>query len=143
MPLIRTPAWRIPLLLAGLWLIVFSATRLTLLLSHWQAAEPSLGALVRLFGVGFLYDLGFLAYALLPLSLACAVLPNKVWSSKLASPLLHHLWFHLRDPGTHEWSGFLVMATGDFLGSVVVFYTLKLALHLWMPPRTAGTLPPH
>lgn len=92
MPLIRTPAWRIPLLLAGLWLIVFSATRLTLLLSHWQAAEPSLGALVRLFGVGFLYDLGFLAYALLPLSLACAVLPNKVWSSKLASPLLHILF---------------------------------------------------
>lgn len=61
----------------------------------------------------------------------------------LASPLMHHVWFHLRDPEGHDWSGFWVMATGDFLGSVVVFYTLKLALHLWMPPRTAGTLPPH
>ncbi len=59
----------------------------------------------------------------------------------LASPLMHHVWFHLRDPVGHDWSGFWVMAVGDFLGSVVVFYTLKLALHLWMPPQAARTLP--
>jgi|SRR3989338_1012707 hypothetical protein len=59
----------------------------------------------------------------------------------VASPLMHHIWFHLRDPVGHDWSGFFVMATGDFLGSVVVFYTIKLALNRWMPPRAAGT--PH
>lgn len=53
----------------------------------------------------------------------------------LASPLMHHIWFHLRDSASHDWSGFFVMVTGDFLGSVVVFYTLKLALNRWMPPK--------
>lgn len=59
----------------------------------------------------------------------------------VASPLMHHVWFHLRDADTHEWSGFWVMAVGDFLGSVVVFYTLKLVLHLWRPTRPTRTLP--
>lgn len=66
--------------------------------------------------------------------LACIV------AYSLASPLLHHLWFHLRDPDTHEWSGFLVMATGDFLGSVIVFYTLKLVLNRFMPAQGATPL---
>jgi hypothetical protein len=58
----------------------------------------------------------------------------------IASPLLHHLWFHLRDPDAHEWSGFFVMVTGDFLGSVIVFYTLKLVLNRLMPARRVTPL---
>lgn len=60
----------------------------------------------------------------------------------VASPLLHHIWFHLRDADSHDWTGFFVMATGDFLGSVVVFYTLKLVLNRWFPRKTAPTLHP-
>ena len=32
------------------------------------------------------------------------------------------------------------MATGDFLGSVIVFYTLKLALNRFLPARDTRTL---
>lgn len=58
----------------------------------------------------------------------------------IASPLLHHVWFHLRNPDAHEWSDFLVMATGDFLGSVIVFYVLKLVLNRFMPAQEASPL---
>jgi len=56
------------------------------------------------------------------------------------SPLLHHLWFEFQEPQRHAWGGFFVMATGDFLGSVIVFYTLKLALNRFLPARDTRTL---
>ena len=44
-----------------------------------------------------------------------------------ASPLLHHLWFALQGKGG-LWQGFLVMFTGNLLGSLLVLYAAKLLL---------------
>lgn len=46
----------------------------------------------------------------------------------LASPLMHHIWFEIHGTHAHDWTGFYVMALGDFLGSVIVIYTLKMFL---------------
>ena len=46
----------------------------------------------------------------------------------LASPLLHHLWFAFAEPERPLVSGFLVMATGDFVGTLLVLYTAKFIL---------------
>ncbi|MEH6436727.1 hypothetical protein [Massilia sp. DD77] len=45
----------------------------------------------------------------------------------LASPLLHHLWFAFAEP-ERPFSGFFVMATGDFVGTLLVLYTAKFIL---------------
>lgn len=45
----------------------------------------------------------------------------------LASPLLHHLWFAFAEP-ERPLSGFFVMATGDFVGTLLVLYTAKFIL---------------
>ncbi|RJG03882.1 hypothetical protein D3878_21690 [Noviherbaspirillum sedimenti] len=44
----------------------------------------------------------------------------------VANPALHHLWLLLR--GEAVMSGFFVMVLGDFLGTLVVLYAVKLAL---------------
>ncbi|MEC5213642.1 hypothetical protein RCH06_002195 [Polaromonas sp. CG_9.5] len=47
----------------------------------------------------------------------------------LASPLLHHLWFALQ--GQHGIvQGFLTMFVGDLTGTLLVIYTVKMALSL-------------
>lgn len=53
----------------------------------------------------------------------------------LANPLLHQLWFGLSGWPAHGWYGMAAMIVGDFLGSIVVFYALKLALDRWMPVK--------
>ena len=58
----------------------------------------------------------------------------------LRGSLVNHLWFEFQEPQRHAWGGFFVMATGDFLGSVIVFYTLKLALNRFLPARDTRTL---
>ena len=45
----------------------------------------------------------------------------------LASPFLHHLWFAFAEP-ERPLSGFFVMATGDFVGTLLVLYTAKFVL---------------
>lgn len=60
----------------------------------------------------------------------------------LTSPLMHHIWFALRDPVGHRWQSFWVMALGDFIGSLIVFYTLKVALVRLWPKKAPGTPPP-
>ncbi|MFL6675669.1 MAG: hypothetical protein ACJ8LG_20535 [Massilia sp.] len=54
--------------------------------------------------------------------LACAL------AFSLASPLLHHLWFALYEHKPELVSSFLVMATGDFGGTLAVLYFAKLVL---------------
>ncbi len=46
----------------------------------------------------------------------------------LASPLLHHLWFASQGQTGNLWSGFVVMAIGDLLGTLIVIYTIKFLL---------------
>lgn len=51
----------------------------------------------------------------------------------IASPLLHHLWFAFAEPERELLPGFIVMATGDFTGTILVLYTAKLVLARWSP----------
>jgi hypothetical protein len=53
----------------------------------------------------------------------------------LASPALHHLWFAFSDPERALLQGFIVMATGDFTGTILVLYTAKLILPRRRPPH--------
>ena len=53
----------------------------------------------------------------------------------IASPLLHHLWFAFAGPEQDLLSGFIAMATGDFIGTILVLYTAKLVLAYWAPRR--------
>lgn len=49
----------------------------------------------------------------------------------IASPLLHHLWFALVNPARPLLSSFLVMASGDFFGTLLVLYFARwLLTHL-------------
>jgi hypothetical protein len=54
----------------------------------------------------------------------------------LASPLLHHLWFALQGEQALL-QGFFVMFIGDLMGSLIVVYAVKAALHL-MPTPSAS-----
>lgn len=48
----------------------------------------------------------------------------------IASPVLHHLWFAVSDPGRALLPSFLAMAIGDLTGSLLVLYLAKLILAL-------------
>jgi hypothetical protein len=48
---------------------IFLALRLLLLVLAWSLIEPDIGTLLRLFGMGLIYDLAFLAYVLIPITL--------------------------------------------------------------------------
>jgi hypothetical protein len=53
----------------------------------------------------------------------------------LASPLLHHIWFALYEGKTGLVNSFLVMATGDFFGTLTVLYAAKFLLSRAAPLR--------
>jgi hypothetical protein len=54
----------------------------------------------------------------------------------IAGPLLHHLWFYLNGDAQNLPERFLAMFVGDFSGTLIVIYTLKIILHfLPTPPR--------
>lgn len=46
------------------------------------------------------------------------------------TPLLQLIWFTLRDVSYHFWQNLTVMSLGDFLGSLIVLYLMKLLLSL-------------
>lgn len=48
----------------------------------------------------------------------------------IASPALHHFWFALQGQREGLLGSFLVMASGDFVGTLIVLYTAKLLLSL-------------
>jgi hypothetical protein len=54
----------------------------------------------------------------------------------IASPLFHHLWFALYEDRTDLLRSFLVMATGDFCGTVTVLYAARFILGLSGPVRS-------
>ncbi|MBB6341484.1 phosphoglycerol transferase MdoB-like AlkP superfamily enzyme [Pseudomonas fluvialis] len=84
---LRNAPARYLLLTGGLWLTVFFFSRSLLLLTHWPEANASAGDVLRLFGIGLLYDLAFLSYALLPLGLYLALCPPRLWQRRG-----HQLW---------------------------------------------------
>ena len=48
----------------------------------------------------------------------------------ITSPLLHHLWFALQGQREGLLDSFIVMASGDLIGTLIVLYTAKLVLSL-------------
>ena len=52
----------------------------------------------------------------------------------IASPVLHHLWFAVSEPGRPLLQSFVAMATGDLTGSLLVLYFAKFVLAL-LPVR--------
>ncbi|MFJ2714081.1 LTA synthase family protein [Pseudomonas sp. NPDC087346] len=80
----KTAPMRFLQLVTGAWLVVFFLTRIILLLTHLDEAG---GIAVSVFGIGLLYDLGFLAYAALPLGLYLLLCPPALWRRR------GHRWF--------------------------------------------------
>ncbi len=75
---------RLLLLITGVWLVIFFATRTVLLLTHLDEAG---GGAFSVFGIGLLYDLGFLAFAALPMGLYLLLCPPALWRRR------GHRWF--------------------------------------------------
>ena len=80
----KTAPMRYLLLVTGAWLVIFLLTRSVLLITHLDEVG---GNLLPVFGVGLLYDLGFLAYAALPLGLYLLLCPPALWRRR------GHRWF--------------------------------------------------
>ncbi|AXI63172.1 sulfatase [Pseudomonas kribbensis] len=80
----KTAPMRYLLLVTGAWLVVFLLTRTVLLLTHLDEAG---GGALSVFGVGLVYDLGFLAYAALPMGLYVLLCPPGLWRRR------GHRWF--------------------------------------------------
>ncbi len=77
--------WRYLLLICSLWFGIFVLTRLVLLVTHLDEVQ---GDYFSLFSGGALYDLGFLAYAALPLGLYLALCPAALWRTGLHRRLM-------------------------------------------------------
>jgi phosphoglycerol transferase MdoB-like AlkP superfamily enzyme len=75
MSLLRSAPLRYLLLLLASWLAIFLLTRGVLLFGHLHEA----GNPLAIFAIGLLYDLGFLAYAALPLGLYLLLCPPGLW----------------------------------------------------------------
>ena len=80
----KTAPMRYLLLVTGAWLVVFLLTRTVLLLTHLDEAG---GGALSVFGIGLIYDLGFLAYAALPMGLYLLLCPPGLWRRR------GHRWF--------------------------------------------------
>ena len=66
MPQLRYAQTRYLSVLLLSWLLVFFLTRTVLLLAHLADADAGLFDVLRLYGIGLVYDLSFLLYAALP-----------------------------------------------------------------------------
>ncbi|UVE18630.1 LTA synthase family protein [Pseudomonas sp. LS44] len=86
MPLLRTAPLRFLLLLLAVWLSIFLLTRGVLL--GWHLPEAG-GGFLHVFAIGLLYDLGFLAYAALPLGLYLLLCPLVLWRQRWHRSLLY------------------------------------------------------
>ena len=89
MPLLRSAPLRYLSLILGCWLVLFALTRSLLLIGHWSEAAVPLGDLPGLYLTGLAYDLGFLAYAAVPLGLGLLLCPARLWSRRG-----YRLWLH-------------------------------------------------
>jgi phosphoglycerol transferase MdoB-like AlkP superfamily enzyme len=76
MDFFKTAPMRFLLLVTGTWLVIFLLTRTVLLLTHLDEAGSGF---LSVFGIGLLYDLGFIAYAALPMGLYLLLCPPALW----------------------------------------------------------------
>lgn len=105
MDFLKTAPARFLLLVTGLWLAIFVLTRSVLLFSHLDEAGSGFFAV---YGTGLLYDLGFLAYAALPLGLYLLLCPPALWRRR------GHRWF-LRGVLTVSLFAMLFTAVAEWL----------------------------
>ena len=105
MRLLYTAPMRYLLLLTGCWLATFLITRGVLLFTHLGEAGNSW---LPVFGIGLLYDLGFLTYAALPLGLYLLLCPPALWRRR------GHRWF-LQGLLTVSLFAMLFTAVAEFL----------------------------
>lgn len=84
MDFFKTAPMRFLLLVTGAWLVIFFLTRMVLLVTHLDEAGSGF---LSVFGIGFLYDLGFIAYAALPMGLYLLLCPPALWRRR------GHRWF--------------------------------------------------
>ena len=84
MDVLKTAPMRFLQLIAGTWLAIFFLTRMVLLLTHLDEAGSGF---LSVFGIGLLYDLGFIAYAVLPMGLYLLLCPPALWRRR------GHRWF--------------------------------------------------
>ncbi|MBK5527876.1 sulfatase-like hydrolase/transferase [Pseudomonas sp. TH06] len=105
MDFFKTAPMRLLLLITGAWLVIFALTRTALLLTHLNEAG---GGAFSVFGIGLLYDLGFLAYAALPLGLYLLLCPPALWRRR------GHRWF-LQGLLTVSLFAMLFTATAEWL----------------------------
>ena len=84
MDFFKTAPMRFLLLVTGAWLAIFFLTRTVLLLTHLDEAGSGF---LSVFGIGLLYDLGFIAYAALPMGLYLLLCPPALWRRR------GHRWF--------------------------------------------------
>ncbi|MGC5701524.1 LTA synthase family protein [Pseudomonas sp. NFXW11] len=89
MDLLKTAPARLVLLLTSTWLAIFLLTRSVLLITHLDEAGSGL---LPVFTLGLLYDLGFLAYAALPLGLGLLLCPPALWRRRGMRWLLQGLF---------------------------------------------------
>ncbi|WP_305072771.1 LTA synthase family protein [Propionivibrio sp.] len=89
MSVFRTSQFRYVMLILGAWLGVFVLTRSVLLAAHWRDAQAGVIDSLRIFGVGLVYDLGFLVYAAVPLALYALLCPNGLWRARWHRVALH------------------------------------------------------
>ncbi|WP_397448276.1 LTA synthase family protein [Pseudomonas sp. NA-150] len=80
----RFAPMRFLLLLTATWFGIFLITRCVLLVSHLHEAG---GGFATVFGIGMVYDLAFLVYAALPISLYLLFCPPALWRTR------GHKWF--------------------------------------------------
>ena len=86
MDFFKTAPMRFLLLVTGAWLVIFLLTRTVLLLTHLDEAGSGF---LSVFGIGLLYDLGFIAYAALPMGLYLLLCPPALWRRR------GHRWLRL------------------------------------------------
>lgn len=73
------------------WIAVFFLTRSALLASHLADTDVGLAGLLSLYGIGLVYDFGFLLYACLPLAIYLLLCPRSLWRQQWHRRLLHVL----------------------------------------------------
>ena len=71
------------------WFALFFLTRTALLMTHLADADIGLFSLIRLYGIGILYDLSFLFYVGLPLGIYLLLCPERLWKQGWHRFLLH------------------------------------------------------
>ncbi|WP_462379345.1 LTA synthase family protein [Pseudomonas sp. Marseille-QA0892] len=69
-------------LVLATWLTVFACTRTVLLVTHLHEATISAWPMMKIYVIGFLYDVTFLSYAALPLTLYLLLCPIRIWQAR-------------------------------------------------------------